>query len=137
MEKVMMMLMHQNFIKTKTKMSREEAIVFLVLYGVLLVGIIIYYWRWSLRKGGEEFKKEHPEIYRLSNDDTLNDFQKEILFMQMLKRDNNRMAINITYNNSLSYEQIESLHKYIEENEEYIMKKREELINKNKDDETN
>ena len=44
------------------------------------------------------------------------------------------MAINISYNPSLTSEQRENLHKYIRENEDYMMKKREELVNKNKDD---
>lgn len=114
-------------------MSKEQTIVFFVTYGILLVGIIIYYWRWSLRKGKEEFQKEWPELHRLTTDDSLTDQQRTILTMQMLKRDNNRMAIRIAYNHSLNYQQIENLHKYIKENEEYIMKKREELIEKYKD----
>jgi hypothetical protein len=115
-------------------MSEKQTILFFFIYGILLVGIIIYYWRWSLRKGREDFKKEHPELYRLNNDNTLTDLQREILFIQMLKRDNNRMAMKLAYNNSLSYEQREFLNKYIKENEEFIMKKRKELINQNKDE---
>lgn len=115
-------------------MNKVETITFFVAYGLLLVGIVTYYWRWALKKGREEIKKEFPEIYRLKNDDTLTDLQRDILLIQSFKRDNNRMAIKITYDNSLNHQQIENLHNYIKENEVYIMKKREELIEKYKDE---
>ena len=115
-------------------MSEKQMIIFLVLYGILLVGIIIYYWRRWEEKGREEFERYHPELYKLNNDDTLTELQRDILWLQSFKRDNNRMAINISYNPSLTSEQRENLHKYIRENEDYMMKKREELVNQNKDD---
>lgn len=93
-----------------------------------MIGMIIYLWRRAIREGREEFQKEYPELHRLVTDDTLTDQQRTILTMQMLKRDNNRMAINIAYNDRLSYDHKQRLHGYIRENEEFINKKREELV---------